>query len=233
MNFNVFRDADTYIDAQERTLRFVPEDELESFVLPSIDTLTTEHLEPIVHETSKTVPESQEPWLRTELINHATNVMANPPLEGTLPARVSNEVSYHRSNSLLIPMDGRLLKIITGAAFASTPSDYISAHITEFSHANDNEAADYREKRAALHDLVDPNATIIIPRKTVEYYRRSVPADDPASYLHRSSDNDTEAMHSYSSRHSEPRPEDFLLFHKAFMKEARVALIALYSLVKR
>lgn len=226
-----FLDAEAYLRQQEQAFRLALEEERSALVIPAIYTFAIEHFEPIVHEVSKAVPTAPEiSQLSLELANGGEEPLVNPQLQDALPMRDSEEKESIRRDSLYLPIDGGFLKIATRAGTA-VASGRVFMKVANYGYANREESRSIIEKRARFGDEIEPDATIFIPRRAVQY-DQGAPPDSSFMCSYEEWGNPVRRVAIYSGRDTPP-PEELSLLHTAFMRETRVALTGLLSVLIR
>lgn len=227
---DAFKNAEAYTQQQDRLLRVMADDQLKAFVIPSIDAFTDQHFQPIAHGVCQTLEPTTSPWIEGFLYNGGEGTRVSPPLRGTLPARFSDSIDDYQTDRIFLSMDRGLLKIKTRAP-SEDPRHSVMMTVATYDIANREEAADYRAKRANLGDIIDPEATIIKPRRAISYDRR---AHHQTGFACRywNWDDHTKHVSFYDSSDAPPPPDRFRALHQAFMRESRVALAGLMSIYK-
>ncbi|HSX32464.1 MAG TPA: hypothetical protein VLF43_04320 [Candidatus Saccharimonadales bacterium] len=220
-----------YIRAKQRELRQVPPEELQAFVVSSVSRLAIQYFEPLVHSVSQNVPETENTGLGIELINSGQNPIVEPAsIQHLLPARVSR-YGVGRNHNLMLPIEGRLLKVQTWAPVSNSPAESgdVSMQITGFDAATPSEAADYIEKRASFGDYIAPATAILLPSNEVSYGKWPDSKGYLLSARTRSIDIDN---YSTPEGVAPLGPDDLSTLHSAFMYETQVALVGLRSLLQ-
>jgi hypothetical protein len=223
---DVFMRTEAYIAEQERTARFVPDDELAEFVPQSIGTLTIDCMQPIIHDVSATVPKTRYSHLRSELINRGVSALAMPLPSDALPAHHTMERGDYFTNALLLQADASLIKILASWA-PDLPETTHSMKVVNFTLASEQEAHQYKSLRPHL-SLAD-DTPILMPRKEVGFDATPWQNNISCRY-HQWGEGGADISYNPNLGHL-PEPADGRTLHSAFMLESRYALLGLKSLL--
>lgn len=226
---NAFKEAESYMRQQERVLTTLPEEELLSFVVASLQKLTAEHFIPIVRGVCDTTPITPSVWFQHELLNSADNTIATA-LDNLLPACYIEEAAGSRTDGLLLAMDNGLCKIKTWSGDAALSSGTASMQVSAFTPATPKEAKRYRRQRAELQDIIAPDVSIIVPRKSILCGRWSDPEGAFTCAYTNYADERRSIRVSQKTAHSSP--QELTMLHGHFVQETRIALAGLRTVAR-